>query len=89
LLTNVTLDNVYFDTSSKGDPAWGNSSKASFTGSPNYASVIVGSGSTNFAIAPLTGATVTGTTGTATLGAAVDCSAAFPTLKSVNALSPI
>ncbi len=90
LLTNVVFDNVYFDPSSRGDPTWGSSSKGSFSGSPNYATIKVGPGSTSFTI-PTSGAgvTITGTPATATGTAAIDCSTAFPTLKSVNPLSPI
>ncbi len=87
LLTNVTLDNVYFDRA----PAWGSSSKASFTGSPNYASIVIGSGSTSFAV-PTSGLSVTvsgSTPGTATSGNAVDCSSAFPSFSSVNPQAPL
>jgi len=87
LLTNVVLDNVFFDVA----PAWGNSSKASFTGSPNFASFVIGRGSTSFAV-PTTGldVTVTGSpTGTATSENAVDCSNAFPPFHLVNDKSPI
>jgi hypothetical protein len=87
LLTNVTLDNVYFDRA----PAWGSSSKSSFTGSPNYTTIVIGSGSTSFPI-PTTGlgVTVSGSTpGTASSGHAVDCSGAFPSFSSVNPQAPI
>jgi polygalacturonase len=87
LLTNVTLDNVYFDRA----PAWGSSSKAPFTGSPDYATIIIGSGSTSFPI-PTSGTDVTvsgSTPGTTSSGNAVDCSAAFPTFNSVNPQAPI
>jgi len=87
LLTNVTLDNVYFDRA----PAWGSSSKASFTGSPNYASILIGSGSTSFAV-PTSGLSVTvsgSAPGTATSGNAVDCSSAFPSFSSVNPQAPL
>ncbi len=87
LLTSVLLDNVFFDVA----PAWGNSSKAPFTGSPNFASFILGPGSTSFAI-PTTGldVTVTGAAaGTASSDRAVDCSHAFPPFRSVNSRSPI
>jgi polygalacturonase len=87
LLTNVTLDNVYFDRA----PAWGSSSKASFTGSPNYATIVIGSGSTSFPI-PTSGLNVTvsgSTPGTASSGNAVDCSGAFPSFSSVNPQAPI
>ena len=71
-------------------PAWGNSSKASFTGSPNFASIVVGAGSTSFAV-PTTGldVTVTGAPGTASSENAVNCSNAFPPFRSVNSKSPI
>ena len=87
LLTGVVLDNVFFDVA----PAWGNSSKASFTGSPDFASFIIGAGSTSFAV-PTTGqdVTVTGAPdGTATSVSAIDCSNAFPPFSSVNDKSPI
>ena len=86
LLTDVVLDNVYFDVA----PAWGNSSKASFTGSPNFASIVIGAGSTSFAV-PTTGldVTVTGAPGTASSENAVNCSNAFPPFRSVNSKSPI
>jgi len=87
LLTNVTLDNVYFDRA----PAWGSSSKASFTGSPNYTTIVIGSGSTSFPI-PTSGLSVTvsgSTPGTTTSGNAVDCSSAFPLFSSVNPYAPI
>ena len=87
LLSNVVLDNVFFDVA----PAWGNSSKAPFTGSPDFASFIIGPGSTSFPV-PTTGqdVTVTGAaSGTATSGKAVDCSKAFPPFSSVNDKSPI
>ena len=87
LLTNVVLDNVFFDVA----PAWGNSSKASFTGSPNFAGFVIGRGSTSFAV-PTTGldVTVTGSpTGTATSENAVDCNNAFPPFHLVNDKSPI
>jgi polygalacturonase len=87
LLTDVVLDNVFFDVA----PAWGNSSKASFTGSPNFASFVIGTGSTSFTV-PTTGqdVTVTGAPdGTATSEKAVDCSNAFPLFSSVNDKSPI
>lgn len=42
LLTTVVLDNVFFDVA----PAWGNSSKAPFAGSPNFASFVIGPGGT-------------------------------------------
>jgi polygalacturonase len=87
LLTNVTLDNVYFDRA----PAWGNSSKASFTGSPNYATIVIGSGSTSFSI-PTSGSSVTvsgATAGATTSSQAVDCSGAFPSFSSVNPQAPL
>jgi polygalacturonase len=87
LLTDVVLDNVFFDVA----PAWGNSSKATFTGSPNFASFVIGTGSTSFAV-PVTGQNVTVTgapDGTATSEKAVDCSNAFPLFSSVNDKSPI
>jgi hypothetical protein len=87
LLTGVVLDNVFFDVA----PAWGNSSKASFTGSPNFASFVIGPGSTSFAV-PTTGldVTVTGApAGTAASENAVNCSDAFPPFRSVNDKSPI
>jgi polygalacturonase len=86
LLSNVVLDNVFFDVA----PAWGNSSKAPFTGSPNFASFIIGPGSTSFPV-PTTGqdVTVTGTDDTATSERAIDCSRAFPPFSSVNDKSPI
>jgi polygalacturonase len=87
LLTNVTLDNVYFDRA----PAWGSSSKASFTGSPNYTTIVIGSGSTSFPI-PTSGLNVTvsgSTSGTTSSGNAVDCSGAFPPFSSVNPQAPI
>jgi len=87
LLSNLVLDNVYFDNA----PAWGSSSKASFTGSPNYATFIIGSGSTSFPV-QTTGLSVTvsgSATGTASSSNAVDCSSAFPSFSSVNANSPI
>ncbi|HEX5127365.1 MAG TPA: glycosyl hydrolase family 28 protein, partial [Rhodocyclaceae bacterium] len=93
MVKNLILDNVYFDTSVKGDPAWGNSAHPGVgyvSAAPNYANIVIGSGSTNFAI-PTNGAsvTVTGTTGTATAGNAVDCTSAFPAFSSVNPLAPI
>jgi polygalacturonase len=87
LLTDVFLDNVFFDVA----PAWGNSGKAPFTGSPNFATFVIGNGSTSFAI-PTTGqdVTVTGAAeGTASSEDAVNCSNAFPLFKSVNDKSPI
>src|ERR1700733_711948 len=87
LLSNVVLDNVFFDVA----PAWGNSSKAPFTGSPDFASFVIGPGSTSFPV-PATGqdVTVTGAAaGTATSDKAVDCSKAFPPFSSVNDKSPI
>lgn len=87
LLTNAVLNNVYFDVA----PAWGNSSKAPFTGSPNFAGFVIGPGSTSFAI-PTTGldVTVTGApAGTATAENAIDCSNAFPPFRTVNDKSPI
>jgi polygalacturonase len=87
LLSPVLLDNVFFDVA----PAWGNSSKAPFTGSPNFASFVIGPGSTSFAI-PTTGldVTVTGApAGTASSENALDCSQAFPPFRSVNSKSPI
>jgi polygalacturonase len=87
LLTNVTLDNVYFDRA----PAWGSSSKASFIGSPNYTTIVIGSGSTSFPI-PTSGLNVTvsgSTQGTASSGNAVDCSGAFPSFSSINPQAPI
>jgi polygalacturonase len=87
LLTNVVLDNVFFDVA----PSWGNSSKAPFAGSPNFASFVIGPGSTSFAI-PTTGqdVTVTGAAaGTATSEDAVDCTQAFPPFHLVNDKSPI
>jgi polygalacturonase len=87
LLTEVVLDNVYFDVA----PAWGNSSKASFTGSPDFASFVIGKGSTSFAI-PTTGADVTVTgapAGTASSENALNCTNAFPPFHSVNDKSPI
>jgi polygalacturonase len=87
LLTDVVLDNVYFDVA----PAWGNSSKASFTGSPNFASFVIGEGSTSFAV-PTTGldVTVTGAPAdTASSKKALDCSDAFAPFHSVNDKSPI
>lgn len=77
-LSNLTLDNVYFDTA----PSWAAPSKAP-TGwpsaaAPNYASFIIGTGSTSFAI-PTTGSgvTVSGTAGSASSTNALDCSSAF------------
>ena len=87
LLTNVVLDNVFFDVA----PAWGNSSKAPFTGSPNFASFVIGHGSTSFPV-PTTGQDVTVTgfpAGTATSENAVDCTNAFPPFHLVNDKSPI
>jgi polygalacturonase len=87
LLSSVLLDNVFFDVA----PAWGNSSKAPFTGSPNFASFVIGRGSTSFPI-PTTGqdVTVTGAAaGTASSQKALDCSHAFPPFSSVNSRSPI
>jgi polygalacturonase len=87
LLSGVLLDNVVFDVA----PAWGNSGKASFTGSPNFASFVIGAGSTSFAV-PTTGldVTVTGApAGTATGENALDCTNAFPPFRSVNDKSPI
>jgi hypothetical protein len=87
LTSNVVLDNVFFDVA----PAWGNSSKAPFTGSPDFVSFVIGTGSTSFPI-PTTGqdVTVTGApAGTATSENAVDCSSAFPPFSSVNDKSPI
>jgi len=87
LLTNVVLDNVFFDVA----PAWGNSSKAPFTGSPNFASFVIGPGSTSFPV-PTTGQDVSITgfpTGTATSEKAVDCSHAFPPFHLVNDKAPI
>ncbi len=87
LLSNVVLNNVFFDVA----PAWGNSSKAPFTGSPNFASFVIGPGSTSFPI-PTTGldVTVTGAAdGTATSEDAVDCSNAFTPFHVVNDKSPI
>jgi polygalacturonase len=87
LMTKVTLDNVYFDRA----PAWGSSSKASFTGSPNYASIVIGSGSTSFAV-PTSGLSVTvsgSTPGTASSGNSVDCSSAFPSFNSLNPQAPL
>jgi polygalacturonase len=87
LLTAVLLDNVFFDVA----PAWGNSGKAPFAGSPNFASFIIGPGSTSFPI-PTTGQDVT------VMGAApamtssrraLDCRHAFPPFSSVNRKSPI
>jgi polygalacturonase len=87
LLTNVVLDNVFFDVA----PAWGNSSKAPFTGSPDFASFVIGPGSTSFPV-PTTGVDVSVTgfpTGTATSEEAVDCTNAFPPFHLVNDKSPI
>jgi polygalacturonase len=87
LTSNVVLDNVFFDVA----PAWGNSSKAPFTGSPDFVSFVIGTGSTSFPI-PITGQDVTLTgapAGTATSENAVDCSSAFPPFSSVNDKSPI
>jgi len=87
LLAGVVLDNVFFDVA----PAWGSSSKASFTGSPNFASFVIGPGSTSFAV-PVTGldVTVTGApVGTASSVNAVDCSSAFVPFHTVNDKSPI
>ena len=86
LLTNVVLDNVVFDTA----PSWGNSGKAPFAGSPNFASFVIGPRSTSFAI-PTTGqdVTVTGAPGMAAGDAAVDCTNAFPAFHLVNDKSPI
>ena len=87
LLTDVVLDNVFFDVA----PAWGNSSKAPFSGSPNFAGFVIGPGSTSFPI-PTTGldVTVTGTpAGTATSANAVNCGNAFPPFSTVNDKSPI
>jgi hypothetical protein len=87
LLTNVVLDNVFFDVA----PAWGNSSKAPFTGSPDFASFVIGPGSTSFAV-PTTGVDVSVTgfpTGTATSEEAVDCTNAFPPFHLVNDKAPI
>jgi len=87
LTADVVMDNVFFDVA----PAWGNSSKAPFTGSPDFASFVIGPGSTSFPI-PTTGqdVTVTGApAGTATSGNAVECSSAFPPFSSVNSKSPI
>ena len=87
LLTDVVLDNVFFDLA----PAWGNSSKAPFAGSPNFASFLIGAGSTSFEI-PTTGldVTVTGVpAGIATGENAIDCSNAFPSFRTVNDKSPI
>ena len=87
LLTDVVLDNVFFDVA----PAWGNSGKAPFAGSPNFASFVIGPGSTSFAI-PTTGldVTVSGVpAGTASSENAVNCSDAFPPFRSVNDKSPI
>ena len=87
LLTNVVLDNVFFDVA----PAWGNSSKAPFTGSPDFASFIIGPGSTSFAV-PTSGLDVSVMgfpTGTATTEDAVDCTDAFPAFQLVNDKAPI
>jgi len=87
LLSNVVLDNVFFDVA----PNWGNSSKAPFTGSPNFATFVIGPGSTSFAI-PTTGQDVTvmgSPAGTATSENAVDCTNAFPPFHLVNDKSPI
>jgi hypothetical protein len=87
LLTGVVLDNVFFDVA----PAWGNSGKAPFTGSPNFASFVIGPGSTSFAI-PTSGLDVTLTgapAGTAAAENAVNCSNAFPPFRTVNDKSPI
>jgi hypothetical protein len=87
LLTDVVLDNVFFDVA----PAWGNSSKAPFSGSPNFAGFVIGPGSTSFPI-PTTGldVTVTGTpAGTATSANAVNCGNAFQPFSTVNDKSPI
>jgi len=87
LLTNVVLDNVFFDVA----PAWGNSGKAPFTGSPNFAGFVIGPGSNSFAI-PTTGLDVTlagAPAGTASSENAVDCSDAFPPFRAVNDKSPI
>ena len=87
LLTDVVLDNVYFDVA----PAWGNSSKATFTGSPDFASFVIGKGSTSFAI-PTTGTDVTVTgaaAGTASSENALNCTNAFPPFHSVNDKAPI
>ena len=87
LLTSVVLDNVFFDVA----PAWGNSSKAPFTGSPNFASFLIGLRSTGLPI-PTTGqdVTVTGAAaGTASSEDALDCGHAFPPFSSVNSKSPI
>jgi polygalacturonase len=87
LLTDVVLDNVFFDVA----PAWGNSSKAPFSGSPNFAGFVIGPGSTSFPI-PTTGldVTVTGApAGTATSANAVNCGNAFPPFSTVNDKSPI
>jgi polygalacturonase len=87
LLTSVLLDNVFFDVA----PAWGNSSKAPFVGSPNFASFIIGPGSTSFPI-PTTGQDVTVAGAAAAAAArknALDCSHAFVPFRSVNRKSPI
>ena len=87
-VTNLMLDNVYFDTVA----AWANSGKppSGFTGSPNYVGFNIGSGSTNFPI-PTSGpgVRVTGITGTATSSNALDCTNAFPAFSSVNPNAPI
>jgi len=87
LSTNVVLDNVFFDVA----PAWGNSGKAPFTGSPDFASFVIGPGSTSFAV-PTTGSDVTVTgfpTGTAASESAIDCTNAFPAFHLVNDKAPI
>src|SRR5262249_49409966 len=87
LLSPVLLDNVFFDVA----PAWGNSGKAPFTGSPNFAGFVIGRGSASFPI-PTPGQDVTGSgaaTGTASSERALDCSRAFPPFSSVNSKSPI
>jgi polygalacturonase len=87
LLTSVVLDNVFFDVA----PAWGNSSKAPFSGSPNFASFVIGPRSTSFPI-PTTGLDVTvsgAAAATASSEHALDCSNAFPAFSSVNSESPI
>lgn len=87
-LSRLTLDNVYFDTA----PSWGAPSKApsgwpSAT-APNYASFVIGSGSTSFAIPTSgSGVTVSGTAGSASAANALDCSSAF--VKFPRSDSPI
>ncbi|HEY2675703.1 MAG TPA: hypothetical protein VGI65_01955 [Steroidobacteraceae bacterium] len=87
LLTDVFLDNVFFDVA----PTWGNSGKAPFTGSPTFASFVICADSTSFPL-PSTCQDVTvkgAPEGTAISENAVNCRDAFPPFRSVNDKLPI